>query len=62
MDTPGGRDDEELDLDAPVTREKQLIFNAQFLHTGGRSARLLESLPSRIYGNRRIDAANVLGI
>jgi len=37
VDTPGGRYFAELDVDAPVTREGQLIFFAQFLHSGGRS-------------------------
>ena len=53
MDTPGGRYYAELDLDAPVTREGQLIFFAQFLHTGGRWARLLEGCPLRYHGHRR---------
>ncbi len=52
VDTPGGRYYAELDLDAPVTREGQLIFFAQFLHTGGRGARLLEGCPLRYHGNR----------
>ena len=33
VDTPGGRYYAELDVDAPVTREGQLIFFAQFLGT-----------------------------
>jgi len=52
LDTPGGRYYAELDLEAPVTREGQLIFFAQFLDTGGRWARLLEGCPLRYHGNR----------
>ena len=40
-DTPGGRYYAEFDDQAPVTREGQLIFFAQFLHSGGRWERLL---------------------
>lgn len=36
VDTPGGRYYAEFDDQAPVTREGQLIFFAQFLHAGGR--------------------------
>lgn len=61
MDTPGGRYYAELDLDAPVTREGQLIFFAQFLHTGGRWDRLLEGCPLRYHGNRGSGATNVVG-
>ena len=61
MDTPGGRYYAEWDLDAPVTREGQLIFFAQFLHTGGRWARLLEGCPLRYHGNRGSGAGNVVG-
>ena len=61
VDTPGGRYYAELDLDAPVTREGQLIFFAQFLHTGGRWARLLEGCPLRYHGNRGSGACNVVG-
>ncbi len=61
VDTPGGRYYAELDLDAPVTREGQLIFFAQFLHTGGRWARLLERCPLRYHGNRGSGVCNVVG-
>jgi hypothetical protein len=61
VDTPGGRYYAEFDLDAPVTREGQLIFFAQFLHTGGRWARLLEGCPLRYFGNRGSGACNVVG-
>ena len=61
VDTPGGRYYAELDLDAPVTREGQLIFFAQFLHTGGRWARLLERCPLRYEGNRGSGATKVIG-
>ena len=36
VDTPGGRYFAEFDDEAPVTREGQLLFFAQFLHAGGR--------------------------
>jgi hypothetical protein len=36
VDTPGGRFYAEWDDETPVTREGQLIFFFQFLHTGGR--------------------------
>ena len=61
VDTPGGRYYAELDLDAPVTREGQLIFFAQFLHSGGRWARLLEGCPLRYHGNRGSEVVNVIG-
>jgi len=61
VDTPGGRYYAELDLDAPVTREGQLIFFAQFLHSGGRWARLLEGCPLRYQGNRGSEVVNVIG-
>jgi len=61
VDTPGGRYFAELDFDAPVTREGQLVFFAQFLHTGGRWAKLLESCPLRFRGNRASGITNVVG-
>jgi hypothetical protein len=61
VDTPGGRYYAELELDEPVTREGQLIFFAQFLHTGGRWSRFLEGCPLRYEGNRGSGAVNVLG-
>jgi hypothetical protein len=45
VDTPGGRYWAEFDEEAPVTREGQLIFFAQFLHTGGRWERFLAKSP-----------------
>ena len=36
VDTPGGRYYAEMDESAPMTREGQLIFFAQFLHIGER--------------------------
>jgi hypothetical protein len=44
-----------------VTREGQLILFAQFLHAGGRWARLVEECPLRYYGNRGSGATNVVG-
>jgi hypothetical protein len=61
VDTPGGRYYAELDLEAPVTREGQVIFFAQFLHSGGRWARLLEGCPLRYHGNRGSEVADVIG-
>ena len=61
MDTPGGRYYAELDLDAPFTREGQLIFSAQFLHSGGRWARRLEGCRLRYHGNRGSEVVNVIG-
>ena len=61
MDTPGGRYYAEFDWEAPVTREGQLIFFAQFLHAGGRWARLLEGCPLRYHGYRGSGATNVVG-
>ncbi len=61
VDTPGGRYFAELDLDAPVTREGQLIFFAQFLHTGGLWERLLAHCPLRYEGNRASGVTNVVG-
>ncbi|HEY5852014.1 MAG TPA: transposase, partial [Lysobacter sp.] len=61
VDTPGGRYYAELDYEAPVTREGQLIFFAQFLHTGGRWERFLENTPLRYEGNRGSRVVNVLG-
>ena len=61
VDTPGGRYYAELDGDAPVTREGQLIFFAQFLHVGGRWARLIENCPLRYRGNRGSAVVDVVG-
>ncbi len=61
VDTPGGRYYAELDFDAPVTREGQLIFFAQFLHAGGRWEELLKNCPLRYSGNRGSGATNVVG-
>lgn len=59
--TPGGRYYAEFDLDAPVTREGQLVFLAQFLHTGGLWERLLAGCPLRYAGNRASSVTNVVG-
>ena len=61
MDTLGGRYYAEIDDDAPVTREGQLIFFAQFLHSGGRWERLVRNCPLRYHGTRGSGALNVLG-
>jgi hypothetical protein len=44
-----------------VTREGQLIFFAQSLHSGGRWARLLRSCPLPYHGNRGSQVVDVLG-
>ena len=61
LDTPGGRFYAEWDEDLPVTREGQLIFFFQFLHTGGRWEDFLDRCPLRYYGNRGSGARNVMG-
>src|ERR1700712_271742 len=61
VDTPGGRYFAEFDDEAPVTREGQLIFFSQFLHTGGRWAQFLEKSPLRYTGNRGSAVVDVLG-
>lgn len=61
MDTPGGRYHAELDYEVPVTREGQLIFFAQFLHTGGRWEELLRKAPLHYEGNRGSKVVDVLG-
>ncbi|HLX74030.1 MAG TPA: transposase [Terriglobales bacterium] len=50
-----------MDYEAPVTREGQLIFFAQFLHTGGRWERFLSNCPLRYEGNRGSRVVDVLG-
>ena len=61
VDTPGGRYWAEFDDEAPVTREGQLIFFAQFLHAGGRWAQFLEKSPLAYRGNRGSAVVDVLG-
>ena len=61
MDTPGGRFYAEFDDDAPVTREGQLVFFAQFLHTGGRWERFLKRCPLKYEGNRGSAVVDVMG-
>jgi len=60
-DTPGGRFHAEWDDQAPVTREGQLIFFFQFLHTGGRWEEFLRGCPLHYTGNRGSGARNVMG-
>jgi hypothetical protein len=61
VDTPGGRYYAEIDDEAPVTREGQLIFFAQFLHVGGRWERFIKNTPLRYEGNRGSRVVDVLG-
>ena len=61
VDTPGGRYFAEFDDQAPVTREGQLIFFAQFLHTGGRWEQLVKKSPLSYIGNRGSAVVDVLG-
>jgi hypothetical protein len=61
VDTPGGRYFAEFDNEAPVTREGQLIFFAQFLHTAGLWERFLARAPLRYEGNRGSEVVDVLG-
>jgi hypothetical protein len=61
VDTPGGRYFAEFDDEVPVTREGQLIFFAQFLHTGGRWEQFVERSPLAYTGNRGSRVVDVLG-
>ncbi|WP_049975500.1 hypothetical protein [Chthoniobacter flavus] len=61
MDTPGGRYWAEFEDQAPVTREGQLIFFAQFLRTGGRWEQFVEKSPLAYEGNRGSKVVEVLG-
>lgn len=61
VDTPGGRYFAEFDDEAPVTREGQLVFFAQFLHTAGLWERFLTRAPLRYEGNRGSEVVDVLG-
>ena len=61
VDTPGGRYYAEFDDQAPVTREGQLVFFAQFLHSGARWQRLLSACPLTYTGNRGSAIVDVLG-
>ena len=61
VDTPGGRYYAEFDDQAPVTREGQLIFFAQFLRAGGVWERFLAGSPLRYVGNRGSAVVDVLG-
>lgn len=61
VETPSGRYCAEFDDQAPVTREGQLIFFAQFLHAGGRWARLLRGCPLHYHGYRGSAVVDVLG-
>lgn len=61
VDTPGGRYFAEFDDEAPVTREGQLIFFAQFLHTGGRWEQFVKKSPLSYTGNRGSAVVDVLG-
>lgn len=61
IDTPGGRYYAEFDDAAPVTREGQLIFFAQFLHTAGLWERFLSGTPLAYEGNRGSAVGDVLG-
>jgi Transposase DDE domain group 1 len=61
VDTPGGRYFAEFDDEAPVTREGQLLFFAQFLHAGGRWERFVSNTPLHYVGNRGSAVVDVLG-
>lgn len=61
VDTPGGRFYAEWDSDTPVTRDGQLVFFFQFLHSGGRWRQLMERCPLHYTGNRGSGAHNVMG-
>jgi hypothetical protein len=61
VETPGGRYYAEFDSEAPTTREGQLIFFAQFLHTGDRWERFIKNSPLHYEGNRGSKVVDVLG-
>src|SRR6201981_4218537 len=61
VDTPGGRYFAEFDDEAPVTREGQLLFFAQFLHAGGRWERFVSNTSLHYEGNRGGAGGGVLG-
>jgi hypothetical protein len=61
VDTPGGRYFAEFDDEAPVTREGQLLFFAQFLHAGGRWERFVSNTALNYVGNRGSAVVDVLG-
>ena len=61
LDTPGGRFYAEWDVDAPVTREGQLIFFFQFLQAGDRWKEFLSKCPLIYTGNRGSGAAKIMG-
>jgi hypothetical protein len=61
VDTPGGRYYAEADLDAPVTREGQLIFFAQFLKAGERRKRFFQKCPLKYTGNQGSGTVNTMG-
>src|SRR6516225_9511562 len=61
VDTPGGRYFAEFDDQAPVTREGQLLFFAQFLHAGGLWERFVSNTPLDYVGNRGSAVVDVLG-
>ena len=57
---PGGRYFAEFDDQAPVTREGQLLFFAQFLQAGGRWERFVSNTPLYYVGNRGSAVVDVL--
>ena len=58
VDTPGGRFYAEFDPETPISREGQLVFFAQFLHTGQRWERFLKNCPLTYTGNRGSKVVN----
>jgi len=48
-------------MDAPVTREGELIFFAQFLKTGERWKRLFKQCPLEYIGNQGSGIVNTIG-
>ena len=61
LDTPGGRFYAEWDMQAPVTREGQLIFFFQFLHQGARWSEFMRECALHSTGNRGSGRHNVMG-
>jgi hypothetical protein len=56
-----GTTDSRRNSEAPVTREGQLLFFAQFLHAGGRWERFVSNAPLYYEGNRGSAVVDLLG-
>jgi hypothetical protein len=61
LETLGGGFYAEWDMQAPVTREGQLIFFFQFLHQGARWSEFMRECPLHYTGNHGSGSHNVMG-